>query len=141
MSNLSERLKSLLEESGISASALAKKLSIAPATLRNWINFDCDPKLMHLVLVADHFDCSLEYLVGRSNDYSKSGFKPIPPFSTQLRKVIADSGKTIYAACQQTSFKYQCFADWFHGQLPRLSSLIKLADFFEVTLDQLVGRE
>ena len=141
MSVLGKRLQAMLFESGTSASALAKRLGIAPATLRNWINFDCDPKMKHLVLVADYFNCSLEYLAGRSNDYSKTGFKPVPQFSTQLKKVIADSGKTIYAACKQTSFAYQCFSDWFNGQMPRLSSLIKLADFFEVTLDQLVGRE
>ena len=141
MSNISERLQSLLSENGVSASALAKQIGVTPPTLLNWLHGEVDPKLKHLIRVADHFDCSLEYLVGRIDDYEKSGFKPAPPFAEQLRRIIDDSDKSIYAACKQTTFEYRCFWDWFHGQEPLLSSLIQLADFYGLTLDQLVGRE
>ena len=141
MSNISERLLSLLEENNISASKLAKQIGMTPPTLLKWLHGDVDPKLKHLLLIADNFDCSLEYLVGRSDDYSKSGFKPAPPFAEQLKRVIEESGKSIYSACKHTTFAYRCFWDWFHGQEPLLSSLIQLADFYGLTLDQLVGRE
>lgn len=141
MSNISERLLSLLEENNISASALAKQLGMSPPTLLKWLHSDVDPKLKHLLIVADRFDCSIEYLVGRSDDYAKSGFRPAPPFAVQLKRVVDESGISIYSACKHTTFAYRCFWDWFHGQEPLLSSLIQLADFYGLTLDQLVGRE
>lgn len=141
MSNLSTRLNALITENSLNPFALSKKLGVSSSVVRKWLRPYCDVTLANLVRLADFFDCSIEYLTGRSDDLSACGFKPIPDFAPQLRKVIDQSGRSIYDICKHTTLAWGCFYDWFHGQNPRLSSLSQLADYFGITIDELVGRE
>lgn len=141
MSITGERLSALMKENGYNPNSLAGKIGVSPSAIRKWVSADGDVVLSNLLKIADLFDCSIDYIAGRSDDDGKCGFKNAPNFGEQLRKVISESGKSVYDICKHTTFKWQCFSDWFGGKQPKLSSLIKLADYFDCTIDGLVGRE
>ena len=42
---------------------------------------------------------------------------------------------------RETSIKSKHFVNWSKGQDPHILSLIELADYLDVTLDELVGRD
>lgn len=141
MSNLNERLNLLLKENSLSPYAFSVIMGVSSSVVRKWLKPGCNVTLINLVRIADYFDCSIEYLVGRSDDLSACDFKPVPDFAVQLKKVIAESNRSVYDICKHTTLAWTCFSDWYHGQNPRLGSLIQLADYFGITIDDLIGRE
>jgi len=65
----SERLKDLREEKGLSRHALTKALSIGgSSTINRWETEKKEISIYYLIRLADFFDVSIDYLVGRVDD-------------------------------------------------------------------------
>ena len=66
---LGERIRALRERRGMSQSALARELN-ASINAINMLEMGriTDPHVMRLVAIADLFNVSLDYLVGRTDD-------------------------------------------------------------------------
>ncbi len=64
-----ERLKELLEENQINYNVLAVKTKIPVTTLSNYINRGSSPSITQLNILADFFEVSVDYLIGRSDDF------------------------------------------------------------------------
>ena len=47
---------------------LAKKLGISKSTICNWLNGKKEPCIDSLWMLADYFDVTVDYLIGRSDD-------------------------------------------------------------------------
>ena len=63
-----ERLKELREEKELSKLALAKTLQISDAAIGRWERNERDITSHYLIKLADFFDVSIDYLVGRTDD-------------------------------------------------------------------------
>lgn len=61
------RLKLLREEKGLSQREIAKKLNIPPTTYGGYENNKREPNSEMLITLADFFNCSIDYLLGRSD--------------------------------------------------------------------------
>jgi len=68
MSKFPIRLKELREEKGLLSKDFAKIMSVEPATITNWEKGNRFPKDDVLIKIADYFDCSIDYLLGRTDD-------------------------------------------------------------------------
>lgn len=66
MSKFGSRLKELRLRKGILGKDLAKCLEVEPATITNWEKGKRFPKEDMIIKIADYFNCSLDYLLGRS---------------------------------------------------------------------------
>ena len=64
----SKRLKELRLSKGLKQTDLAKILEMSERGYRRWELSETEPNLDKLVFLADYFNVSLDYLVGRSND-------------------------------------------------------------------------
>lgn len=62
------RLKALRTSRGLTMEALAKEVHGTKAAIGNFENANKKPSLDALIALADYFDVSLDYLVGRSDD-------------------------------------------------------------------------
>lgn len=62
------RLRELREEKGISQKELGKLFNVAQNTISNWENGTREPDTKTLVKLAELFECSVDYLVGRTDD-------------------------------------------------------------------------
>ena len=67
MTTFGERLKKLKEMDGHTWRGLAGKVGVSVGTLFAWINGTHDPRLSYLIWLADYFEASLDYLVGRES--------------------------------------------------------------------------
>ena len=66
MSNkFSEILKELRQEKGIGQEALAKELHLSKGIISLWENGLREPTMNSLISIADFFQVSIDYLVGR----------------------------------------------------------------------------
>ena len=70
MSLFSERLKNLREERNIYSKDLANTLNVEPATVTNWEKGNRFPREDMLIKIADFFDCTTDYLLGRTDNRS-----------------------------------------------------------------------
>lgn len=59
------RLKELREENGIKRSELARELNINAGTIANYENEIREAPYEYLILFANYFDVSIDYLLGR----------------------------------------------------------------------------
>jgi transcriptional regulator with XRE-family HTH domain len=67
-SNLSERLRFLRKERGLKQSELAELLGMSQAAIAKIENNDNNTPVSRLLLLADFFCVSTDFLLGRSDD-------------------------------------------------------------------------
>lgn len=60
-----ERLRELLRIYGITQYGLAKSTCISPSAICNWLNGKKEPSIESLWKLADYFDVSVDFLIGR----------------------------------------------------------------------------
>ena len=63
------RIKQLSEEKGLSQRALAQKIGASFKAVNFWENGKVDPSAKFICALADVFECTCDYLLGRSDDF------------------------------------------------------------------------
>lgn len=120
----------------------AKIIGVSNTTYSNAYNYGIIPKTSSLIRIADYFDISIEYLIGNTDSerFEKSlhnvTFKE-RLFELQKSKNIS----TVYELSQRVHIHRNNIAQWNKlNCIPLIDDLIVLADFFEVSVDYLLGR-
>ena len=144
MYNLSifpERLSDLMLEKSLYAPTLAKELNICRTTLTRYLSGKTIPSLSTAIKLADYFACALDYLLGgeKENDYDK--FKPCPPFTQQFAFLLEHFKKTKTEVHEKAGITESLIYDWQRGTYaPTIYNVIKLAEFFDCSVDFVIGR-
>lgn len=68
MSNLGMRLKQLRHSQNVMSKTMAELLQITPRNYQRYETGEVDPPTSKTIRLADYFDVSLDYLVGRSDN-------------------------------------------------------------------------
>lgn len=68
MSNLSERLRSCRKSKNKTQKDIATLLNISERAYQHYELNDREPPLSNVITLANYFDVSLDYLVGRSDN-------------------------------------------------------------------------
>ena len=68
MRKFAERLKELRTEKNLSTFALSKQVRIGVASISRWENDQSDIKGDQLIILANFFEVSTDYLLGLKND-------------------------------------------------------------------------
>jgi transcriptional regulator with XRE-family HTH domain len=63
------RLRALREEQGRTQTQMAELFKVSRQVYANYENEINQPSLQTLIIMADYFECSLDYLLGRSDDF------------------------------------------------------------------------
>lgn len=135
-----ERLRELLFDRGISVSTLAHVLHFSESTIRSWRNNTQSIFLSNSIILADYFQCSLDFLFCKIEFDTVTEFKPCPPFYSRLRQVLKEKKISRYRICKDTKIKDSYFTEWSNGADPNILSVIELANYLDCSLDYLVGR-
>ncbi|HBH0416362.1 helix-turn-helix domain-containing protein [Clostridioides difficile] len=130
MATFGERLKKLRTEKKITQQELATILNINKSSISRYEKDQQIPEIKLLETIADYFDISLDYLLGRSDIMFGERLKELRLKSklkqSELGEKIGVSASTIGMYEQGRRFADQ-------------STLIKLAEYFNVTTDYLLG--
>ena len=65
---ISEILKNIRLENGLTQKELSERLKIGQATIACYESGQREPHIVNLIAYADFFECSLYYLAGRTDD-------------------------------------------------------------------------
>ncbi len=68
MSTFQERLISLKHKKQVLQKDIADNLSISLRSYQDYEKGNAEPKMKYLIEIADYFDVSLDYLVGRTDN-------------------------------------------------------------------------
>lgn len=131
------RLKELREERGLSQQSFANKLKISQSTVGMWESGKREPGFDMVIVIADFFQCSVDYLLG----CNKSDYKYAREICKQLYE---KSNLTVQYIENYLGVNYQTFRSWYSGTGDYFSSIegiTKLADMFNVPIDTMLGRE
>ena len=76
---LGDRLKELMAARGLTVPTLVERSGVPERYIRRYRNTDTEPKLRHLISLADALEVSLDELVGRTDaPASAPGKGPLP---------------------------------------------------------------
>lgn len=67
MGTFSERVKMLREEHGLSQDAVGKIIGVKRYSVYAYEKGKCYPDVPHLIALADYFDVTTDYLLGRTD--------------------------------------------------------------------------
>lgn len=145
------RLKELRKEKHLTQAELGELLGCIDRNIQKMEYGYSNVPALTLIWLADYFQVSLEYLTGRNDVremegamlcvYPEDGAVPLGPFSERLKQLRREKGKKqteMAAVVGKTERHYQKIE---YGEINVSTlTLVQLADFFQVSLDYLVGR-
>ena len=107
------RLNSLLKERSINITDLANMTGLPRSTISSYINRKSNPSIIQLKLLADYFNVSIDYLVGREDDFgnvtvARAGAELTPEEQALLanyRKLNNVERRTVYDTAQLLASK------------------------------------
>lgn len=143
MSKFHERLAGLIIESETSVQELSEKYGFSLSALYKWLRGVCYPSFDNLVLLADNFGCSADYLLGLKDDEVEyTANEQRQPFDVLFSDLLKEKNISEYRLVKQTGLARSKVDEWRKAaSLPSVESLVLVAKFFDVTVDRLVGRE
>lgn len=65
--NFSENLRQLMKENCVNQVQLSKEIGVAQSAISAWLLNKKEPSITSLWLLADYFNCTVDFLIGRSN--------------------------------------------------------------------------
>lgn len=68
--NFVDRLNELMNNRGISKYRLAKDLQVQPSVVGRWVSGENLPSLEKSIQIADYFNVSTDYLLGRDDGHA-----------------------------------------------------------------------
>lgn len=134
---LAQNLKYLREQRGMNQDELAKFLKTSRSTIANWEVGNKEPRLRMLVNIAEYFGVTLDDLV------LKDLRPPIPLYSINIRYLRMRNGITQEQIAELLELKHKSSLSLIESGKSGISveNLEKLADFFGVTMDQMVKQD
>lgn len=127
---------------GFNEKTLAEKTGIALSCISLYTRGLQAPYLQALVKLADCFNCPIDYLLGRADSYSAKKFESCPPFAQRFNELLKSCNCATFASFKDTGISKSSFYEWKRGKsLPTLDNLIILAEYFNCSVDYLLGRE
>lgn len=138
----SEIFQDILLENNINIQELSRKTKIDDSTLYDYLQ-GALPTVKNAVVLANYFDCSLNYLMGLDDNPKDTKFNQdydISLFSNRYDDLLNKSKISHYKISKEKGLNYSSHYSWQHGAIPKMSSLLIIATYFGVSLDFLVGR-
>ena len=141
LSNFVERLNELISEYGINQKQLAEATGLTATSIGNYLCGKSEPSIKSLIALADYFKCSIDYLLGKTSEYTEINFSKCPSVAERIKFMSNKNGYSGYYICKKAEIPEGSFYDWKNGKTePTLDNLEKLVSFFDCSFDEFLGR-
>ena len=142
LTKFAENLKDLMFDNNLSQKDLAENTGIERASICNYLKGNRIPNLKSTVILCEYFNCSVDFLIGKSVENSHIKFLPCPPFAERLKLYLNKYGGSPLSLCKLVGLPDSKFYGWLAGtNFPKIDNVEKLADYFKISIDQFLGRE
>ena len=145
MIKFKERFNKLKKDNEISVENIQNYLNLnSNSLIYFWLDGTYTPKLKYLNKLANLFECSIDYLVGKTDNIFANNkvYNELPCFSDRLTQIFKNNGLTKSILRKQNIIGGSLYRSIFERKSdPTIETLIKIADYLNVSIDYLVGRE
>lgn len=129
MSVFAEQLKTLRKKNSLTQKELAEKVGVKQNSYANWENGNREPNIEMLVRIADYL------LGGKMKNITEE-------FSLCLKKLRMKRKLSQKQIAEELKISQQQYSKWEGGIItPNAETLVRLADYFDVSVDYLLGRK
>lgn len=137
----SEILKDLMIERDLTVSELSSLSGVNVSRIYDYLSGKA-PATHNAIKIANVLKCSLDYLFGFEQENTlKDDYFLTSDCNQRLKSVIDQSGKSRYKISQDTGITQAQLLNWYKRyRIPKLPSLVSLAEYFNCSLDYLVGK-
>lgn len=99
----SERIKDLRVEKGFTQKELATRLRLTANSICEWEKGRCSPGIDHLIELSKIFECSIDYIVGNSDDFGIISIKneKLAPTLSQDEQALLKDYRTLAPYLQE----------------------------------------
>ena len=141
LSVFSERLKEFMFYENQKSTSLSKKIGVARSTISELMRGEFLPSYKTFIKLIDYFDCSADYLLGKT-DKNSDKFSSTKPFGARLRFLFENEHKSQYGLEKEKHISGSIVYEWLTDKcLPSLENLVKVAEYFDRSVDFILGRE
>ncbi len=125
----------LCEENGVSPTKAAEDMGIGRATVSRWKNNGSLPITRHIHIMTEYFSVSPNYLLSISeNEYKNSN-----AFFERFSQLCQEVNKSTTGVCAELGVSKSTVSYWRHGHTPKHDAISKIAHYFSVSVDYLLG--
>lgn len=136
-----ERFNDILQEKQLKPSQLAAKLGVPKNTICRYARGAQLPNLKMAIMLCDYLCCDIDYLLGRSDKPSVIATSKIMPFADRFDFLLSRFKTNKYRIAKFTPLHASILYRWQSGECsPELDSLIILADYFDCSVEYVLGR-
>lgn len=135
-----KRINELVADSELKNADLAKAGKFDYRSLSNALVYGIIPTTSTLIKIADYFNVSIDYLLGRTdkNDFFEMSNST---FQQRFEELCKEKVVTHYKVSQDCFFDKSNVSRWLSkGYLPTLEILDMITKYFNVSIDYILGR-
>jgi len=112
--NISSRLSALRKRHKITLASLGESLGVSNQAVSAWEKGKSDPSIEYILAIADYFDVSTDYLLGRTDDPEVVMLNIPPELEGAKFAILGDDGTTVVS--QELVDKLAEFARYMNSQ-------------------------
>lgn len=133
------RIRELRVEKGITQVKFAQMLSTSQANISGWELEKWEPDKNALKKMSEIFGCSIDFILGNDKEIEFHQ-KNLP--MEKLKQLRLEKHLTQSDMAKMLDITVSAYGNYELGQRePNLETLIKLADYFQVSVDYLIGHD
>ena len=121
---------------------IASTINITYATFSKIYNYGIFPTVPIIIRIADFFNVSIDYLIGNTDNDTFIKAERTKTFQERLYELRIESNiPTIYKLAELIHIHRNNIAQWNnHNSIPLICDVELIADYFNVSIDYLLGR-
>ncbi|MDV5976889.1 UNVERIFIED_CONTAM: helix-turn-helix transcriptional regulator [Streptococcus canis] len=136
LTNFGENLRLMRKTKSLTQTELASKLNIGQSAYAKWENGRTEPTLEMLARIADSLDVTVDYLLGRSDNFSNTivlSKNNMKSFSKRLKELRLEKNQTQQELADCLNVKRASIAKWETNRaFPNGDTIIRIAEYFDV---------
>lgn len=139
MSKFTENFLKIIAIKGLTRADVWRDLGIRESTQRGWVKGH-EPSVDVAKKIADYLNISLDELVGETKvNYDEEKFDIRLAFLESMNRMLFETGVKKKQMCKETGIPESTTRGWTRGQMPSLENAKKVADYFNVTIDEFIS--
>lgn len=143
MEQFRENLKDLIDETNLSLRQLEKASGVSAMQYSRYLR-DSIPTIDVVLRIAKYFNCSIDYLFGLDDKRNIKQYKTydydISKFIPRYLELLKQNNISHYKFSQNQPFNESIIRHWQSGRIPRLDIIYIIANYFDSSIDYLIGR-
>ena len=134
-------LKETIDELGLKKVQFAEAAGVSTSVIIRATLFQIVPSVKSLIKLADYLKVPIMYMLGETKEADFSPAKEPTTFFERLEQLTYEKDIRYSALSHTMSFAPNAVYEWIRtNSIPSLDYLLELAEFYNVSVDYLLGR-